>query len=354
MMAALALAGCTSPEPAYFTLAAVPGQAAAGGPKLVEMQRPGLAGYLDRPGIVRANGAYQLQVAGTERWGEPLGDLVGRILSEDLNQRLPGTSVFTTAGSISAQPDARIELDVQRFDADASGDVVLLAQVAVSEDGPFAGRDPAALQFAGGYVVGADGAAHSLADLLKASPAGSLDASAEWKPDTMPADKAQYGLLGGFAIEGPITKTHAIYSFGAQFAEVRVDPLLRTVRVARMVGAFACGRVINPRTARSNLMGGMIWGASFALLEETQVDRPRARFANQDLASYHISTCADIGEVTAEIVDETDTVVNAIGAKAVGEIGIVGMPAAIANAVYHATGIRVRKTPILIEDLLPP
>lgn len=126
------LAGCTSPEPAYFTLAPVPGTPVPGGPKLVELQRPGLAGYLDRPGIVRADSAYQLRVAGTERWGEPLGDLIGRILAENLNGRLPGSSVFTSAGSISAQPDARIELDVQRFDADASGDVVLLAQVAVS------------------------------------------------------------------------------------------------------------------------------------------------------------------------------------------------------------------------------
>jgi len=227
-----------------------------------------------------------------------------------------------------------------------------LLAVATAGTGPFAGRDPATLQFAGGHVVGADGAAHSLADVLKASPAGSLEAGAEWKPDTMDAGKMQYGLLGGFAIEGPVTATHAIYSFGAQFAEVHIDPLLRTIRVARMVGAFACGRIINPRTARSNLAGGMVWGASFALLEETKVDRPRARFANQDLAGYHISSCADIGDVTVEMVDETDTVVNAIGAKAVGEIGIVGMPAAIANAVYHATGIRVRKTPILIEDLL--
>ena len=227
-----------------------------------------------------------------------------------------------------------------------------LLEVATAEKGPLAGHDPATLQFAGGHIVGADGTGHSLVDVLKASPAGTLDAKAEWKPNLMSAEAMQQSLLGGFALEGPITKTHAIYSFGAQFAEVRVDPLLRTIRVARMVGAFACGRIINPRTTRSNLMGGMIWGASFALLEETQVDRPRARFANQDLASYHISSCADIGEVTAEIVDETDTVVNAIGAKAVGEIGIVGMPAAIANAVYHATGIRVRKTPILIEDLL--
>ncbi len=201
-------------------------------------------------------------------------------------------------------------------------------------------------------MVGADGAAHSLDDVLKATPAGSLEASSEWKPDSMDAAKMQYGLLGGIAMAGPLTKTHATYSFGAQFAEVHVDPLLRTIRVARMVGAFACGRIINPRTARSNLAGGMVWGASFALLEETKVDRPRARFANQDLAGYHISTSADIGEVVVEMVDEEDRVVNAIGAKAVGEIGIVGMPAAIANAVYHATGVRVRHTPIVVEDLL--
>jgi len=227
-----------------------------------------------------------------------------------------------------------------------------LLAAATAEGGPFAGRDPATLQLAGGHVLGADGKAHSLTDIVKASPTGSLDAAAEWKPDLMEDAKMQHSLRGGMAMEGPVTKTHAIYSFGAQFAEVQIDPLLRTIRVARMVGAFACGRIINPRTARSNLAGGMVWGASFALLEESQVDRPRARFANQDLAGYHISSCADIGEVTVEMIDETDTVVNAIGAKAVGEVGIVGMPAAIANAVYHATGIRVRKTPILIEDLM--
>ena len=138
LLAGLALSACRSAEPAYFTLAAMPGQAGAGGPRLVEVQRPGLAGYLDRPGIVRANSAYQLSVAGMERWGEPLGDLIGRVLAEDLNQRLPGSSVFTTAGTISAQPDATVELDVLRFDPDAGGQVVLLAQVAVSR-----GRDRA-------------------------------------------------------------------------------------------------------------------------------------------------------------------------------------------------------------------
>ena len=128
----LAATACSSPEPAYFTLAAVPGRAQPGGPRLIELRRPGLAGYLDRPEIVRSGGDYRLRLAGGERWGEPFGDLVGRILAEDLSQRLPGSSVFTAAGSISAQPDASVELDIQRFDADASGTVTLLAQAAVS------------------------------------------------------------------------------------------------------------------------------------------------------------------------------------------------------------------------------
>ncbi len=132
----LALAGsvaaCTSAEPAYYTLAAVPGVARPGGPAQVELHRVGLAGYLDRSEIVRASSAYSLRLNGSERWGEPFGDLVARILAEDLNVRLPGSSVFTSAGSITAEADATIEMDVQRFDADAAGQAVLLAQVAVS------------------------------------------------------------------------------------------------------------------------------------------------------------------------------------------------------------------------------
>ncbi len=227
-----------------------------------------------------------------------------------------------------------------------------LIEAAAAEGGPFAGQDKATLRFEAGAIVGPDGTRHAIADVVKASPTGTLDAAATWSPDGMDPKKVQAGLLGGMAFNGPVTKTHVSFSFGAQFAEVHVDPLLRTIRVARMVGAFACGRIINPRTASSNLAGGMVWGASFALLEETRVDRKRARFANQDLAGYHMSTSADIGEVVVELIDEEDKVVNALGAKAVGEVGIVGMPAAIANAVYHATGVRVRKTPILIEDLL--
>ena len=216
-----------------------------------------------------------------------------------------------------------------------------------------AGADIAGWSLADGQVRRPDGSTAPLAEAMGKETSGIIEEIGEWKPSSIGMDQMQKGLAGGLVMSGPVTKTHASFSFGAQFAEVRIDRLLRTVRVSRMVGVFACGRIINPRTARSNLMGGMVWGASFALLEESLVDRPRARFANTDLAGYHFSTNADIGEMIVETVDEEDTVVNAIGAKAVGEIGIVGMPAAIANAVYHATGIRVRKTPILLEDLLP-
>lgn len=287
-----------------------------------------------------------------------------------------GTGAYTVLGQVAADAlgvaDARVRVELGdsllpsgplsggSVTTGSAGSAIHLAALALgaklralaTASGPLAGRDPDALAFAGGRLAGPDGVGVELAALAAAAPGGGIEASAEWRPGSLDEAKMRYGLDGGLAFAGPVTPTHVSYSFGAQFAEVRIDPLLRTVRVARMVGAFACGRIVNPRTARSNLAGGMVWGASFALLEETRIDRPRARFANQDLAGYHVSACADIGEVAVELVDETDAVVNAIGAKAVGEIGIVGMPAAIANAVYHATGIRVRKTPILVEDLL--
>ncbi len=224
----------------------------------------------------------------------------------------------------------------------------------VTQDGlPFAGVDPRAIKLAGGRISGPDGRGHTIAEMMDRLDWSENVELAEWKPSSIDDAKLRAGLDQGAAVfAGPVTKEHASFSFGAQFAEVHIDPMLRTIRVARMVGVFACGQIINERTTRSNLAGGMIWGASFALLEETKVDGPQAKFANTNLASYHIASCADIGEVVTETIDETDEHVNLIGAKAVGEIGIVGMPAAIANAVYNATGIRVRKTPILMEDLL--
>ncbi len=222
---------------------------------------------------------------------------------------------------------------------------------AVTPGAPFAGVEPTSLMLAGGCVIDPEGRSREIATVLD-HLGQDIEETVEWKPDGMDIKAMRFGLAGGMATNGPVTATHASYSFGAQFAEVHVDPLVRTIRVARMVGVFACGKIINPRTAHSNLAGGMIWGASFALLEESRIDRQRASFTNTDLAGYHFASNADIGEVLVETIDEEDLAINAVGAKSVGEVGIVGMPAAIANAVYNATGIRVRKTPILMEDLL--
>jgi xanthine dehydrogenase YagR molybdenum-binding subunit len=144
----------------------------------------------------------------------------------------------------------------------------------------------------------------------------------------------------------------ARHAFGAQFAEVRVDVDTGEVRVPRMVGVFACGRIINPKTARSQLIGGMTMGLSMALLEETLLDPQLGAYVNHDLAMYHVPTNADIGEIDATWIDEEDLRVNPMGAKGIGEIGIVGTAAAVANAVYNATGIRVRDLPITPAKLV--
>ena len=135
LLAGLLLASCRSPDPSFFTLSAVPGPAQGGAPALVELRRPGIAGYLDRSEIVRANSPYQLHMQSGERWGEPFGDMVARVLAENLNRRLPGTSVFTSTGAISAEAGATVELDLQKFDAGPSGQVELVAQVAVTRGG---------------------------------------------------------------------------------------------------------------------------------------------------------------------------------------------------------------------------
>ena len=135
VLLALLAGACTSAEPAYYTLAPTtpdkPAAPPAKAPRTIELRRFGLAGYLDRSEIVRAGGDYQLRVAGGERWGEPLGDLIGRVTAENLTTRLPGLTVFTQIGGITNDPDATIEVHVQRFDAEVDGPVTLLAQVAV-------------------------------------------------------------------------------------------------------------------------------------------------------------------------------------------------------------------------------
>jgi xanthine dehydrogenase YagR molybdenum-binding subunit len=147
-------------------------------------------------------------------------------------------------------------------------------------------------------------------------------------------------------------KPYAMHAHGAVFAEVKVDPELGQIRATRLVGAFAAGTIINPRLVRSQYYGGMIWGVSFALHERAELDPRSGRVMNANLAEYHVPVNADMPSLEAILVEEHDPNVNALGIKGVGEIGITGTAGAIANAVWHATGVRVRSFPITIEQLI--
>jgi xanthine dehydrogenase YagR molybdenum-binding subunit len=154
------------------------------------------------------------------------------------------------------------------------------------------------------------------------------------------------------AADDPRTEQYAVHSFGAVFAEVRVHRWTGELRVPRLLGVYSVGRVINPMTARSQLLGGLVMGLSAALFEESYRDPRFGHVVTQDLATYHIASHADVLGVEAEWLDEEDTVLTPMGSRGVGEIGIVGTAAAVANAAYHATGVRVRSIPVTADLFL--
>ena len=157
---------------------------------------------------------------------------------------------------------------------------------------------------------------------------------------------------GTGAINPAARSAFAMYAHGAVFAEAKVDPDFGQVRVTRLVGAFAAGTIVNPRMVRSQYYGGMIWGLSFALHEHASMDARSGRLMNPNLAEYHVPVNADVPSIEAILVEERDIHVNALGIKGVGEIGITGTVGAIANAIWHATGTRVRSFPITLERLI--
>ena len=145
---------------------------------------------------------------------------------------------------------------------------------------------------------------------------------------------------------------YATLAHGAQFVEVKVDPDLGTVRVTRVVEITACGKVMNPKASHSQEIGGVVWGIGMALQEATEIDHRHGRIMNPNLQHYHVPVNADIHMIETEFVEEDDRIVNPLGIKGMGELGMVGIPAAIANAVFHATGRRIRELPITPDKLL--
>jgi xanthine dehydrogenase YagR molybdenum-binding subunit len=229
-----------------------------------------------------------------------------------------------------------------------------LASASVGAGGsPHAGQDPGGLTLAGGKLNGPNGQSEGLGDAVRRISNGAIEAYAENLPHGAKPDgveklyRGQQALAGGAKMKDRIQ-----FAFGAEFVEVRVHKLTREIRIPRIVGAFAAGRIMNERTARSQLMGGMIWGISSALFEATEIDARAARYTNTDLAEYLIPVNADVADVDVTILPEQDTLVNDLGIKGLGELGNVGTNAAVANAVHHATGVRVRELPIRLEKIL--
>jgi xanthine dehydrogenase YagR molybdenum-binding subunit len=213
-----------------------------------------------------------------------------------------------------------------------------LVAMAVDDPGsPLHGADPDSIAVAEGRMTSPErpGAADTYGELLARHHMADAEAMGSWRPPPF---------------DGP----HGMLTFGAQFAEVAVDPDIGLVRVRRLVGAFAPGRVLNPLLARSQLMGGMLWGLGQALLEGNHMDPRHGRWAAGNLAEYVVPVNADAPDVTVELIEVQDDLVGPLGAKGVGEIGQVGTAAAIANAVFHATGRRIHELPLAPELVMDP
>jgi xanthine dehydrogenase YagR molybdenum-binding subunit len=254
------------------------------------------------------------------------GNVVLQCATQDI-----GTGTYTVMSQVASDalgvPMSRIrfELGDSRFPpAPVSGGSQTVASVAPSVQAACA-----ALM----EQIKALGGTNDLSALLEKSGRPFIEAEAGTKPGE---EKQQYSM----------------HAFGAQFAEVRVDADLGTIRVSRWVGAFDAGHILNAKTARSQLIGGITYGIGMALLEETLVDNETGRIVNTNVADYLMPVNADVPDVQTIVVANDDTHSNPLGAKGIGELPMVGVAAAIANAVYHATGVRVRKVPIRIEDVL--
>ncbi|TIR61134.1 MAG: xanthine dehydrogenase family protein molybdopterin-binding subunit, partial [Mesorhizobium sp.] len=204
-----------------------------------------------------------------------------------------------------------------------------LSAGATAEGGPLAGSHNEELDLDGGKLAARGGASAKIEDVFKAMQIGAIEEYAEFAPKGATPEAVKKLYAGQSEFHGGDQDEDSVkYAFGAEFVEVRINSYTREIRVPRIVGAFAAGRIMNTRTARSQLMGGMIWGIGQALHEATEVDRRYARYVNRDLQDYLVPVNADIRDLQVILVPEVDHAVNPAGVKGLGELGNVGTAAA--------------------------
>jgi xanthine dehydrogenase YagR molybdenum-binding subunit len=212
----------------------------------------------------------------------------------------------------------------------------LIAMTIADSASPLSGVSPDDVTVNNGWVI-------SRADPSKRDPAAAVIARNGGKPIEATATVKP----------GDEKKEYAFHSFGAVFAEVHVDADLGTIRVARVVSVYDVGNLLNEKTAHSQLMGGVVWGIGSALTEKSELDPRYGRYTNANLAEYHVPVNADINSIDITVLGQADPHINSLGVRGIGEIGITGVAGAIANAVYHATGVRVRDLPITLDKVMP-
>lgn len=272
------------------------------------------------------------------------------------------TYLASATASVRLSPDGRVRVATAAHDL-GTGAYTVIAQTAAERLGVpleavevlLGDTDLPAAPIAGGSNTTASvcSAVLEACDAVRRRPPGGvIEEHAEWRPPGLRPEAVDKLRKGRSLMTGGTSGDRLRFAFGAEFVEVRVHERTREIRVPRVVGAFAAGRIINPRTARSQLMGGLIWGVSSALYEETEIDVRAARYVNTNIAEYLVPVNADVDQVEVILVPEQDDALNPSGAKGIGELGNVGTAAAVANAVYHATGKRIRQLPIRIDDLL--
>jgi len=276
-----------------------------------------------------------------ERLGVPFKSVTVEVGDSNLPPAPVAGGSNTTASTCSAVLKA----------CDAIRDKLFRAASAAKER-TVGGRPLFGYALADAKIIASDGSAETFADVFKRAEVSAIEEYAEYVPPGMNSEAIGKLYNGVSTQTGGPEGEYTMYALGAEFVEVRIHARTREIRVPRIVGAFAGGRIMNMRTARSQYMGGMIWGISSALHEATEIDRKRARYVNDNLADYLVPVNADIQQLEVILVPEEDDKVNPAGVKGIGELANVGTAAAVANAVYHAIGKRVRELPIRLEKLL--
>lgn len=261
----------------------------------------------------------------TQVAADAMGMPVDRVLFSLGDTRMPEAPVSGGSQSVASVSPAVQAAGQQARDA-------LIAAAIADASSPLHGLDAGAITVADG-VLSAHSGAREPAAAVVARYGRPIEVTAKVQP-------------------GEEKQKFSMHSFGAVFAEVHVDADLGVIRVSRIVGSYGVGRLLNAKTGRSQLMGGIVWGIGMALFEESLLDPRYGRIVNNNLAEYHVPVNADVPDIDILVLDEADPHINPLGAKGIGEIGITGVPAAIANAVYHATGRRVRELPITLDKLI--